>query len=60
MSVKPSVEIDFACENRAFEKGASEMKYQLDKRPGGFYVSTETQRAWALWIRRAAIAGATK
>lgn len=53
-----TAEPDFALENQAFERAAAEMSFQLDKLPGGFYVSQPTQRAWALWIRRAAIAGA--
>ncbi|HID9801565.1 TPA: hypothetical protein ACXI4L_005748 [Pseudomonas aeruginosa] len=53
-----TAEPDFAAENQAFESAAAEMGLQLDKLPGGFYVSQATQHAWALWIRRAAIAGA--
>ncbi|AVK02559.1 TPA: hypothetical protein RY214_004784 [Pseudomonas aeruginosa] len=53
-----TAEPDFAAENQAFESAAAEVGLQLDKLPGGFYVSQATQHAWAFWLRRAAIAGA--
>ena len=58
MPIPSTAKPDFALENQAFETVATEMSFQLDKLPGGFYASQSTQRAWALWIHRAAIAGA--
>lgn len=48
------IEPDFAAEQASFERVAATMAMDLSKLPGGFYVSDETQRAWSLWIHRAA------
>lgn len=52
-----NTEPDFDLENLAFERAAAELSFPLEKRQGGTYLSEPTQRAWALWIHRAAIEG---
>lgn len=57
MSRKKIVEPDFAAESEKFQSDAAEKGMQLDTLRGGFYVSDETQQAWAKWIRVAAKRG---